>query len=302
MSYFSKFPVLQYPVKDGSVFRHAFVRNLLRRIALSEDIRKGDGVFLTYDIKDGERPEHIADRVYGDPTFHWLILLTNEIIDPYYGWYKSSTALEEYIQKKYNGYSIFFGTTGGQFFYETNLATGATLTQGSVVASVKDYHPVMSKITTDSSGFVEGNVTVGVSGGASYTLKIYRVEPSYIAAHHFEITRPSGDCGASEQFTVDPLSQQNTSYDVLGGVLGYISNEYPTTDSQGLGYTSSDSVNFWDTYIGNYMGVCGAKVTQYAVSNYTEENRKNETKRTVKVLHPRYKRLAVQELETLLRV
>jgi len=60
MSYFSKFPLVKYPIKDGAVFRVVFARNLLRRIALSEDMKSSDSAFLEYDIKDGERPEQIA--------------------------------------------------------------------------------------------------------------------------------------------------------------------------------------------------------------------------------------------------
>ena len=29
-------------------------------------------------------PENIADRYYGDSTLHWIVLLTNNILDPYF--------------------------------------------------------------------------------------------------------------------------------------------------------------------------------------------------------------------------
>ena len=56
MAYFSKFPILQYPVRDGNQFRFAFVANVLRRVGLSQELKGTDGAFIVYNLKDGERP------------------------------------------------------------------------------------------------------------------------------------------------------------------------------------------------------------------------------------------------------
>jgi hypothetical protein len=302
MAYFSKFPVMQYPVRDGDTFRYALTRNILRRVALTEDIKSGDGVFLKYDVKDGERPEHIAERVYGDPSFHWIILLTNDVIDPYHGWYKSSASMEDYIQSKYGGSSVYIGTTSGGFFYSTELVSGVTIQQGNLSTTVIDYQPELCKLTVRGAQFSEGNAVLGFTSGTFQTVTIYRVDPSFTALHHFEVSRPSGDCGANQTAYVDPLSQQNTSYSVVGGVVGNEDDEYPTTETEGLNYSPSGTVDFWETYIGRYIGVSGDQVNVYSVSNYTYENGVNEAKRSIKVLHPRYKSVALKELESLLRV
>jgi len=302
MAYFSKFPVLQYPVRDGSSFRFAFVANLLRRVALSEDMKSSDGAFLEYDIKDGERPEHIAERVYGDPSFHWLVLLTNDIIDPYHDWYKSGTAIEQYIQTKYAGYSVFFGTTSDGYFYGSDIQSGASLSQGSVTVEVDDYTPEFCRFTVRGSQLQEGTATLTVSGSTAYTINLYRVDPSYSSVHHFEISYSSGISGANSSFTADPLSQQTSSFSLAGGAIGYTADEFPLP-SQGENYPySSQSVEFWQTYIGRYMGVSGDKVNSYAVSNAIYEQRVNDSKRTIKILHPRFKKEALVQLESLLRV
>lgn len=299
--YFSKFPILQYPIKDGSTTRYAFVRNLLRRIAVSESIKNGDGVFLEYRVKDGERPEHIAERVYGDPAFHWLVLLSNEIVDPYHGWCKSEAALEEYVQKKYGGYSVYITTASDGFFYNSAVVTGCTLSQQNAVGQVIDFDPTLCKLTVSGSGFYEGSATIGLTSGSSLSVTVHRVDSSYTAVHHFEVARPATDSGAEEYAIVDPLTQQNTSYSVVGGVVGHTENEYPVSGS-GVTYTGSGTVDLWETYIGRYMGISGTAVTAYSVSNIVNEIKVNDEKRKIKILHPRYKRLALQELEALLRV
>jgi len=300
--YFDKFPLLQYPVKDGNNFRYVFVRNLLRRVALSEDLMTAESVFMEYSVKDGERPEHIAERVYGDPAYHWLILLANNIIDPYHGWYMSGSALEEYIQKKYGGYSVYISTSSNAFFYQSSVDSGATLAQGGTSVTILDYSPELCKLTVNGTMLSTGSATIGVSGGTEYTVKIQRVDPSYTAVHHFAIPYVSGLCGASTEFTVDPLSQQTGSYSVVGGVVGSAENEYPNFAADGIGYSGSGVVDLWETYIGKYIGVSGAAVTTYSVSNYTYENTKNDAVRTIKVLHPRFKKTALTELESLLRI
>ena len=54
-----------------------------------------------YDVLDGERPEMVADRFYGDPQLFWLILHINDIIDPRFDWPLSNEDLMEYVIGKY---------------------------------------------------------------------------------------------------------------------------------------------------------------------------------------------------------
>jgi hypothetical protein len=303
--YFSKFPYIDYTIKNGSSFKTAFVRNIMRRVKLSDEIKGGPGVFIEYDIKDGERPEHIAEKVYGEADYHWLVMLTNDIIDPYFGWYKSSSVLQEYIYGKYSGYSVYFtsataGSTHG-FFYSTKLMSGSSLSQGSNRHSVKEYYPTMCKVTTEFS-FQNGGATFTFSDGTQSPVYIHKVEQSAVSAHHFQITRPSGSNGAVETVTVDPLSQQTSSYDYVGGYLSNKENEYPILDTDGVGYTGSGTVSLWETYVGKYMGISGSPVTIYAQANQLYEMEQNEQKRTIKILHPRFKSLAVKELESLLGI
>ena len=60
--YFSKFPFILYDsVGDGNF---KFVTNLLRRVSLRTKIKSNVLLFDTYDVKSGESPEEIADRLY----------------------------------------------------------------------------------------------------------------------------------------------------------------------------------------------------------------------------------------------
>jgi hypothetical protein len=52
-------------------------------------------VFYKYPVKDSDTPESIASKYYNDPTRHWIILYTNQIIDPYFQWPLSQEKFEQ---------------------------------------------------------------------------------------------------------------------------------------------------------------------------------------------------------------
>lgn len=54
-----------------------------------------------YTILDGEWPEDVAYKLYGDPKLYWTVLLVNNILDPYNDWFVPSEVLEEFTKEKY---------------------------------------------------------------------------------------------------------------------------------------------------------------------------------------------------------
>lgn len=291
MSYFSKFPTFKYPITINNETISVLVRNLLRRCALSDEMRQDNAIFIEYHVKDGERPEHIAERIYGDAGLHWIILLTNTTIDPYHGWYMSQGVLETYLQTKYSGYSVFFtdvSGVGGSVFYSSDIQTGSTLSQGGVSAIVKDFQSQLCKLVVSGSAFSIGPAILTGISGATHGIELRKILKSMDALNYFRIIKPASDIDTQEQVVVDPLSESIGLYHQ--SVNGYTN----------LGNLS---VSFKDTYLGKYMGVGGGMPTnQYSVSNLTFESEKNEKKRVIKILHPRFKDQAIKELEKLLSV
>lgn len=68
---------------------------------------KDIGNVIRYDkyyISDGETPDNLAYKLYGDPTKHWILYLLNP--DLKNGWPYSNAELEKYIENKYGSYSF----------------------------------------------------------------------------------------------------------------------------------------------------------------------------------------------------
>jgi len=97
--YFANFPVILYDAVGNFDFK--VVTNLLRRVALRANLRDDLLVFDTYTVKDGESPEILAHKLYGDSELHWIILLINNITDRYHQWPKPYLQQQEFLLDKY---------------------------------------------------------------------------------------------------------------------------------------------------------------------------------------------------------
>jgi|TARA_R110000822_G_scaffold309520_1_gene439332 hypothetical protein len=98
--YFNSFPKIPYDSTGTGQFKD--VTNLLRRVAIRTKARTNALLFDTYDVKEGESPESIADKLYGDSELHWVIMLINNITDRYHQWPLSSGQFLDYINDKYD--------------------------------------------------------------------------------------------------------------------------------------------------------------------------------------------------------
>lgn len=313
--YFSKFPTVSYPTRIKDNKAYVVGRNIIRRVALSEETKNSSGAFIEYNIKDGERPEHIADRVYGNPNDHWVVLLSNDIIDPYHDWYKSSAVFEEYVLKKYSGYALFFalGSQGIDYKKIKYFNVGDTISRTDIsgvsqkLTSVnRDFYYGVVKEKTDLDFITSASAFFYKISSLPDNIRIARVLPYKDAVHHFEVGA-SGSYGSkvspSEKNIVNPLIKFSSTLSYTDPGIGGVA---PLVGIQQDGIVSTTGLAFRDTFIGKYLDIQYTASTkyedQYAVSNYKYEYDLNESRRQIKVLHPRYLDTVKREFESLLRV
>ena len=77
------------------------VTNLLFRTAIIREIINNSSAYIKYIVRDGDTPDILASKVYGDPESHWLILYANEMLDPQYDWPLTTSVFYKYIVDKY---------------------------------------------------------------------------------------------------------------------------------------------------------------------------------------------------------
>ena len=73
----------------------------MRRVGLRAKVKTNTMLFDTYKVKEGETPEIIAHKMYGDSELHWIVMLVNNIVDRYHDWPMSTNQFNSYLNQKY---------------------------------------------------------------------------------------------------------------------------------------------------------------------------------------------------------
>jgi hypothetical protein len=119
MSYFSQFPLMAYDMAGNQQYK--LLPNILKRVKLRSNLRAGSFLFDNYDVKDGERPEDVAYKWFGDAKYHWIILMTNNVTDRYYQWPLTQPQFQEHLADKYGA-----GNEDAVHHYEKTQDSGPT--------------------------------------------------------------------------------------------------------------------------------------------------------------------------------
>ena len=150
--YFASFPIIPYDSVGNGHYK--YVTNLLRRVGLRTKIKSNVLLFDTYDIRSGETPEEIADKLYDDPELHWVVLKENNITDRYHQWPLNENQFLAHINDKYDNVDAVH-------HYETAQTSGDTTIKIDVGTVNTDY-PAATAITNYEYELAQENEKRGI--------------------------------------------------------------------------------------------------------------------------------------------
>ena len=122
------FPNLSYDAKGNG--RETIMKDIFRRVKLHAKDHLIE--FDYYDVQDGEAPEVIAHKYYGDVNLHCTILVANEIVDYYEDWPMSLQRCEEFGKEKYDNPQAIH-------LYEISQTSGDSTVTINVGMNTTDY-------------------------------------------------------------------------------------------------------------------------------------------------------------------
>jgi hypothetical protein len=99
--YFKEFPKFLYDFKYGNTTKTTVVTDITRNVRFRKEVLENVTLFDEYDIVDGETPEIVAEKIYGDPEYHWIIMLANQKHDYISDFPLSEQALVKHIIATY---------------------------------------------------------------------------------------------------------------------------------------------------------------------------------------------------------
>lgn len=99
--YFKEFPDIYYLYNINGEEVLKVVKDITQNVRLRKQILENVTLYDEYDVREGETPEIVSDKIYGSPYYHWVIMLANQKYNYVEDWPKNYHQLEEYILEKY---------------------------------------------------------------------------------------------------------------------------------------------------------------------------------------------------------
>jgi hypothetical protein len=195
--FFKNFPEIQYTLKTGKIIT---IKDFFRKSSVEQDAVNDLVDYSYYELLDGERPDVVASKLYGDGDLHWTFFLVNDFTN-YYDWFMDNATFEAYLDEKYQGQVLNATVSSDIVSAAGKFLIGEVVTSNldSKTATVLMVEPTHNRIVTLGDTFGNGE-TISNAGGKSF--RIDSVSEYRDAVHHFEnadkVKRNFGGSGWTE--------------------------------------------------------------------------------------------------------
>ena len=188
--FFKHIPSIQYDFKsDGKYFK---AKDLFRKVSTWSYLQDGITGYNYYRITEGERPDVVASRLYGDGTLYWLFFLVNENLQDFNDWPKSNQLFLKYMDRKYSGTCLEASSSTDIVSYDhvneesSKFTLGEKVSQSSsIYGFVTDVNPTHNRITLNSvlGTFTASGTATAADSEKSFTISSVVDEQN--AIHHY---------------------------------------------------------------------------------------------------------------------
>jgi len=158
MNFFKNFPVVEVDLqRDGRVNKMV---NIFRSVRPLQNFIDDSALYTFYEIKNGERPDIVSQRLYKTSEFYWTFFVINDLLhDGYRSWPMSQEVLEKYLEVEYEGFALVTHpevdtNSDGSVIEYTNSLAGENITY-----TVDGTRYKLGETVTGSSSNATGKVT-----------------------------------------------------------------------------------------------------------------------------------------------
>ena len=181
MKYFETLPkLITTDYKNNAIL----LTNIMARAEIIPALLNNPLIFYSYDIQEGDSPEIIAHKYYGDSYRYWLVLFANQILDPQFEWPLTSQQFNIYLTDKYysaansNSTTVLSYTQGTIQEYRKTITTydAASLetTSKTIIIDQSTYNTTQPTSITQS--FSDGNSVTQTITKTPVSIYDYEIE------------------------------------------------------------------------------------------------------------------------------
>ena len=103
--FFERFEKVSYDPEGNGMGKEAV--NILNSLLVKYHPATNTTQYFYHTVKDGETPETLAYKYYGNSYYHWIIVLMNTIVDPYYDWALGADKFSAMLTMRYGAGNEF---------------------------------------------------------------------------------------------------------------------------------------------------------------------------------------------------
>lgn len=198
MRYFKYFPKIQYDLDANGQTRT--IVDTFRFAKVVTNFKDDITFYRFYDIQEGERPDHVSQKLYGTPNYYWTFFLCNpELKSLENDWPVESGELEEKLAHKYPNKVLTINTNDFHSKFDVNEQINGLISGATATYIGKDSNKGYITIKSVTGKFSNGEIVQGQTSGDTATIGTQVNEIQ--APHHYEkdgLYVPRGTAGASE--------------------------------------------------------------------------------------------------------
>jgi hypothetical protein len=168
MYYFDTLPKIITPDQNGYPI---LMTNIISRASLVQELINNPMQFYQYAIQEGDTPEIVADKYYGDPFKYWIVLFSNQILDPIWEWPMPYATFLKYIDTKYATEAEVENKTPFEYVNTTIYQYEKVFTTTDKTTDI----PTIKKVSITQSEYnslSETSTTYDIPGGTICTVAI----------------------------------------------------------------------------------------------------------------------------------
>ena len=303
-SYFKQVPNLEYVNRtkgNKDISNYITVKNLFKRGRIRPDIFGNLSYFTKYKIIGDDRPDNIANEIYGNPNLDWVILLSNNIQNIQTEWPLPQTSLDEFFLEKYGSYEEL----NSIHHYETielKNSQGGVILPGGLETPNKwktngNYIQAINTTINQISGTESKIATVTMYNGirnleVGSEVYIQGVsEDTYNGRFPVTSILAVGDVVIKFTYVLPSIPEKKTIINYSGG------EEVTFTVEGNVGTGNAYYYEYYDN--NSYHTVPAAKMTE-AVTNYQYEMKKEDDKRNIFTLKPEYLNVIFNDMDEIM--